>query len=110
APGLVRAVGQRLPQLTAQVAPVAAAQEATPPIRLMSAGKERDLRRLLPVVDDEGLRRVLKDPSLTLYPEDEMPRTYQVWDGQLQGVHLASYNISANSSEPFGNGNHEFPW
>jgi hypothetical protein len=45
-----------------------------------------------------------------VYTEDEMPRTYQNWDGQLQGVHLASYNISADQSEPFGNGNYEFPW
>ncbi len=83
---------------------------ATPVIRLMSEAKERNLRRLLPSVDDEGLRRVLADPSLILYTDNEMPRAYQVWDGQLQGVHLASYNISANESEPYGNGNHEFPW
>jgi hypothetical protein len=76
----------------------------------MAASKERDLRRLLPAVDDPAVRRLLNDPSLILYTEDEMPRTYQVWDGQLQGVHLASYNISADQSEPYGNGNHEFPW
>src|SRR5262249_58882101 len=89
---------------------VAAALPPTPAIRLMSAAKERNLRRLLPQVDDEALSRVLGDRSLMLYTEDEMPRTYQIWDGQLQGVHLASYNISANHSEPYGNGNHEFPW
>jgi hypothetical protein len=111
APELVRAVRQRLPQLTPQPAPApAVARVTTPVIRLMSAAKDRNLRQLLPAVDDEGLQRVLADPSLILYTEDEMPRTYQIWDGQLQGVHLASYNISADQSERFGNGNYEFPW
>ncbi len=112
APDLVRAIRRRLPQVadSATASPPVTAAVATPRIRLMSAAKERTLRRFLPSVDDEGLRRVLADPSLILYTENEMPRTYQVWDGQLQGVHLASYNISANESEPYGNGNHEFPW
>ncbi len=109
-PDLVRAVRRRLPQLTVDRPPAATVQAVAPSVRLMSAAKEKNLRRLLPAVDDEGLQRVLSDPSLMLYTEDEMPRTYQVWDGQLQGVHLASYNISANQSEPYGNGNHEFPW
>jgi hypothetical protein len=107
-PELVRAIHLRLPPREEGPPPPATA--ATPAVRLMSAAKEQDLRRLLPAVDDEGLRRALADPSLIVYTEDEMPRTYQVWDGQLQGVHLASYNISANSSEPYGNGNYEFPW
>jgi hypothetical protein len=69
----------------------------------MSRAKEHALRRLLPNVDDPALERLLNDPGLILYTEEEMPKTYQHWDGQLQGVHLASYNISANGSE-------QFPW
>ena len=44
------------------------------------------------------------------YTEDEMPKAYQFFDGAFPGVHAVSYNISANDSEPFGNGNREFPW
>lgn len=80
------------------------------PVRLMSAAKEAQLRRLLPRVSDSNVQRMLDDPHLILYTEAEMPKAYQFWDGQFPGVHLASYNISANGSEPFGNGNREFPW
>jgi hypothetical protein len=83
---------------------------ASQPVRLMSAEKEARLRKLLPKVDDAGLQKILQDPRLILYTEQEMPRAYQEWSGDLQGVHSAYYNISANGSEPFGNGNREFPW
>jgi len=106
-PELVQAIGRCFPESNEDEKQTVA---SGPTVRLMSSSKERDLRKLLPPVDDEGIRRVLADPSLILYTEQEMPRAYQVWDGQLQGVHLASYNISANESEPYGNGNHEFPW
>jgi hypothetical protein len=76
----------------------------------MSAEKEQRLRKLLPRVDDPELQKILQDPRLILYTEKEMPRAYQEWSGSLQGVHWAYYNISANGSEPFGNGNREFPW
>ncbi len=81
-----------------------------PTPRLTSESRDRQLRRLLPRVDDPQLQAVLDDPALVIYTDQEMPKAYQVWDGQLQGVHSASYNISANGSEPFGNGNREFPW
>jgi hypothetical protein len=81
-----------------------------PTPRLTTESRERQLRRLLPKVDDPQLQSVLDDPGLVIYTDREMPKAYQVWDGQLQGVHAASYNISANDSEPFGNGNREFPW
>ena len=74
---------------------------------LAQAPAERDRFLLAACRDDEALRRMLDDPAIILYTEDEMPRTYQIWDGQLRGVHLASYNISANHSEPYGNGNFE---
>ncbi len=65
---------------------------------------------MLPKVDDPQVQALLDDPRLILYTETEMPRTYQFWGNQLQGIHSAYYNISANGSEPFGNGNREFPW
>ena len=64
----------------------------------------------MPQVDDPEIQAILDDPRLLVYTDDEMPKAYQFWDGMLQGVHRASYNISANGSEPFGNGNREFPW
>ena len=78
--------------------------------RLMSANKEARLRGYLPNVVDENIARIFDDPELMLYTDAEMPKAYQLWSGDLPGVHLASYNISADNSEPFGNGNREFPW
>ena len=78
--------------------------------RLMPTATQRELRELLPKVDDPQIQAVLDDPRLMLYTEDEMPRAHQDWDGALPGVHSAYYNISADGSEPFGNGNREFPW
>lgn len=78
--------------------------------QLMSADRERELRRLMPLIDDDDLQGVLEDPRLILYTDREMPPAYQHWVGQLQGVHSPDYNISAVNSEPFGNGNREFPW
>lgn len=88
-------------------------QEKTPapaPPRLMSAKKDQQLRALFPRVNSPEVQKLLDDPRLLLYTEEEMPKAYQDWDGALPGVHSASYNISANGSEPFGNGNREFPW
>jgi len=81
-----------------------------PKVRLVEPRREKFLRGLLPEVEDTGVQTMLEHPSLILYTEAEMPRAYQNWRGDLQGVHAASYNISANGSEPFGNGNREFPW
>ena len=80
------------------------------PFRLMSAEKDARLRERLPRVDDPTVRQLLEDPALILYTEAEMPPAYQDWGSGLPGVHSPSYNVSANGSEPFGNGNVEFPW
>ncbi|HTQ39267.1 MAG TPA: hypothetical protein VMJ32_09575 [Pirellulales bacterium] len=100
------------PAEAAAANPSAMSATATPAgtVRLMSAEKEQRLRKLLPRVDDPSLQKILKDPRLILYTEQEMPRAYQEWSGSLQGIHSAYYNISANGSEPYGNGNREFPW
>ena len=101
--------------LVALAGPAVQAEEAAPrwsPIfRLMSPAKERQFRTYLPRVEDAPeVEELLRDPRLILYTEAEMPRVYQLWDNQLQGIHSAYYNISANGSEPYGNGNIEFPW
>lgn len=96
---------------TAPAQAIAAPQEPPPaPVRLMSEKKEARLRSMLPKVSDPTIQAILDDPRLVIYTDDEMPKAYQFWDGMLQGVHRAEYNISANGSEPFGNGNREFPW
>ncbi len=84
--------------------------QSSRPARLVSQQQEDHLRSSLPKVDDPAVQRMLDDPTLILYTDREMPRAYQFWSGDLQGVHLASYNISAGDGEPFGNGNREFPW
>lgn len=78
--------------------------------RLMSSRRESGLRGFLPKVDDPEVQAILNDPALIIYTDREMPECYQIWDGQLPGLHAVSYNISADSSEPYGNGNLEFPW
>ncbi|HEY5313818.1 MAG TPA: hypothetical protein VIK18_14920, partial [Pirellulales bacterium] len=86
------------------------AASAVPPFRLASAERDALLRRCFPKVDNPEWGRILADPELIVYTEDEMPKAYQFFDGAFPGVHSTNYNISANGSEPFGNGNREFPW
>lgn len=83
---------------------------SAPPFRLVSAERDSLLRQFFPKVENSELRRILADPELIVYTEEEMPKAYQFFDGAFPGVHSAMYNISANGSEPFGNGNREFPW
>ena len=91
--------------------PAKAAAEARPAtVHLMSEKSEARLRKMLPRVADADLQKIFDDPRLILYTDREMPRAYQIWSGDLQGVHSPYYNISANGSEPYGNGNREFPW
>lgn len=91
-------------------APNAGASVAEGPFRLVSAARQEQLRRCLPRLADRRMQAVLDDPTLLLYTEQEMPQAYQDFSGDLQGIHSPAYNISANRSEPFGNGNREFPW
>jgi hypothetical protein len=84
--------------------------QAAATVHLMSAKSEDRLRKMLPKVADADLQKTLDDPRLILYTDREMPRAYQMWSGDLQGIHSPYYNISANGSEPYGNGNREFPW
>lgn len=79
-------------------------------VRLISAKKDKQLRAQLPRVEDEDIQKIFDDPSLIFYSDREIPPAYQDWSSGLQGVHSPSYNISSNRSEPFGNGNVEFPW
>jgi hypothetical protein len=76
----------------------------------MSAAKDQQLRRQLPNVYDDRVQEILDDPALILYTDSEMPAAYQDWSSGLPGIHSPTYNVSANNSEPFGNGNVEFPW
>lgn len=80
--------------------------------QLMSAEKAASLRAYFPRVDDAKIQAVLSDPALILYTDAEIEPAYQFMDaaGGMSGVHAVSYNISAEPSEPFGNGNREFPW
>jgi hypothetical protein len=79
-------------------------------IRLMSEAKDDKLRSQLPKVNNAKLQQILDDPTLILYTDAEIPSAYQDWSSGLQGIHSPSYNVSANRSEPYGNGNVEFPW
>lgn len=85
------------------------AQKAQP-YRLVSAARDRQLREMFPTVADDHLQSLFRDPRLILYTDNEMPKAHQDWESGLPGIHSPRYNISANGSEPFGNGNVEFPW
>ncbi len=78
--------------------------------RLMSPERDAMYRQFFPQVENSELRDLLADPRLLIYTEAEMPKAYQFFDGAFPGVHSVNYNVSANHSEPFGNGNREFPW
>lgn len=78
--------------------------------QLMAPQKAAELRAYFPKVDDKATQAVLDDPALLLYTDAEIEPAYQQNDGALPGLHAVSYNISADQSEPFGNGNLEFPW
>lgn len=97
-------------RLASRISHARASAPKAPPFRLMSAERDATLRRFFPKVDSPELAAILANPELILYTEDEMPKAYQFFDGAFPGVHSAHYNISANGSEPFGNGNREFPW
>ncbi|MCO6455904.1 MAG: hypothetical protein J5I93_11455 [Pirellulaceae bacterium] len=88
----------------------AEARAQSEPFRLMSEARDAEYRTYLPEVDDSHVAEMLADPRLILYTEREMPQAYQDWSSGLPGIHSPTYNISANRSEPFGNGNREFPW
>lgn len=68
--------------------------------------REQYLRTLIPD------RELAANPRLVLYTEREQPRVYQfnMTQAPRMTFHRASYNISAEPSEPFGNANIEFPW
>lgn len=113
-PAAIRAETTATPSGDAKSPPAAVSQAAVPApaqkVRLMDREREALFRRLLPKVADETVQDALDDPSLILYTELEMPRAYQSWSGPVRGIHDAYYNISANRSERYGNGNREFPW
>jgi hypothetical protein len=84
---------------------------AAPPVSpLMDGAKHERLRREFPHVDDVRVQEILSDSRLLIYTNDEIPMAYQDWNAALPGIHSPSYNISADRSERFGNGNREFPW
>lgn len=91
-------------------APANSTSAASGKVQLMPAEKEAALRKLLPKFEDPEMTALVSDERTIFYTEDEMPRCHQDWDGSLPGLHSPYYNISANSREPYGNGNREFPW
>lgn len=97
-------------KMDSKIASAPASKSARPHLKLMSAAREAKFRNCFPRVNDPEFEAILDDPGLIIYSEAEMPKAYQFFDGAFPGVHSVNYNISANGSEPFGNGNREFPW
>ena len=87
-----------------------AGAQAAEPFQLADQQRLSLYRRMLPQVKDEEVAKLLADKRLLLYTDHEMPKAHQDWEGALQGIHSPLYNISADRSEPHGNGNVEFPW
>jgi hypothetical protein len=76
----------------------------------LSKEKSKEISALIPKIQDKELESYLKSDKVLFYNESNFPKAYQDFEGALTGVHSPTYNISANRSEPFGNGNVEFPW
>lgn len=64
----------------------------------------------IPDLEDHNLERRLRNNEAFGYTEQTMPPCYQDWEGALQGIFNIHHNVSGDRSEPFGNGNKEFPW
>ena len=89
---------------------------AAPPVRLIPADEEAELRRMLPVTDNAEVNRLLSRDDLVFYTHREMPPAYQ-----LQSTfHSPRVNVSNPNEQtlagvnigrdPHGNPNREFPW
>jgi hypothetical protein len=72
--------------------------------------QKNEVISILPKIQDSIINSRIKSDSVYFYSDKTMPKAYQDFEGALRGIHSPSYNISANYSEPFGNGNIEFPW
>ena len=72
--------------------------------------QKNEVISILPKIQDSIINSRIKSDSVYFYSDKTMPKAYQDFEGALRGIHSPSYNISANYSEPFGNGNVEFPW
>ena len=72
--------------------------------------ESKEIAKLIPSISNKELETYLKSSSVLYYNEETMPKAHQDFEGALIGLHSPRYNISANYSEPFGNGNVEFPW
>ncbi len=64
----------------------------------------------LPRIGSVSLSKVLLSDQIRFYDTETLPMAHQDFRGALKGIHSPTYNISANRSEPHGNGNKEFPW
>ena len=86
-------------------------ERTPPPFRLVSNAQHEKFLELLPSTEDKTLARIIADPGLLFYTQNEMPPAHQDWSSGLRGVHDPRYNISASQpTEPYGNPNIEFPW
>jgi len=72
--------------------------------------QKNEVISILPKIEDPYLTARMKSDSVYFYSEKTMPKAHQDFEGALIGIHSPLYNISANYSEPYGNGNVEFPW
>ena len=70
----------------------------------------KQIKYALPRFESDAIKKVIANDNLRFYDKSTMPMAYQDFSGALQGIHSPTYNISANRSEPHGNGNIEFPW
>lgn len=76
----------------------------------LSKDVSKQISSLIPSISNKDLESYLKSSTVLYYNEETMPKAHQDFEGALIGLHSPRYNISANYSEPFGNGNVEFPW
>lgn len=62
----------------------------------------------LPSIDDTALQKRLRSDEAFWYSDTNMPKVYQDWEGQFQGVFgVGNEPVGFNTAT---NGNREFPW
>ena len=76
----------------------------------LNVEQTKEIAKIIPSIANKDLESYLKSSSVLYYNDETMPKAHQDFEGALIGLHSPRYNISANYSEPFGNGNIEFPW
>lgn len=80
--------------------------------QLVSKSATENFKTYLPRLDDERLDNLIHSDKIMFYNSTVIPSAYQdAFGGSNRTTFFSkNYNVSANPSEPVGNGGKDFPW